>query len=260
MNYDKLTSKGFLEGLDKQVAEEKLSELPEGLIQLLNNETINHCLSRKVGTKGNPTARVLNNWIKIGLIQINEADKGKIKRFGVLESIWLNILVEMRGFGVPIDSIKRTRKLLFNYQINNFSLFKFYILNNILIEPQTLVVFKDGGARILSTNIYLKNLKKGWLLPHLSFKLSDFIKTEYKNHSLDKSLNLSNIYDNTQKMVLLFFLRTGDFKNMKIEISDGDIRYFDSINAVLKNKDILQAIEEWKFLKIIISIDSDTET
>jgi len=261
MNIDKLTSKEFKEKLDKQIIDEKLSEIPVGLIHLLNNSVINYCLNQKVGAKKRPTARVLNNWIKeLGIVKVDANDKGKIKRFDILESIWINILVELRDFGMSIDSIKRTRKILFDYKVRNFTVFKYHVINSIINESQTLVIFKDGGARILSTENYIYLLNKGVFLAHLSFKLVDFIKPEYPNHSFFEKFNITSSFEDIQKMKLLFFLRTGKYQYIKIKLSEQDIRYIENSKMFLNNVDAINAVSEWNFVEILISIDDDTQT
>jgi len=263
MNIEKLTSKDFFEKLDKQIVDEEISEILEisdELIKLSNNKTINYCLGKKKGAKEKPTARVLNNWINSGIVQIDNKDRGKIKRFNVLESIWLNILVELRDFGISIESIKRTRKTLFDYKVENFSLFKFHIINSIIREEQTLVVFKNGEAQIMSTDTYLLFLYKNKFESHLSFRLIDFIIPEFSNHALNKNILISNPFENIQKMKLLFLLKTGCFQHLKIRLSGQDVRYIENSEMITKNIDVASAISNWNFETIVVSIDNDVET
>jgi len=260
MNYKYLTSDKLLNKLDKQSSEEKLSEIPEGLIQLVDNDIINYCFNKKTGLKEKPTPRVLVNWVKNGIVKVDEKDKGKIKRFDKLESIWLNILVEMRDFGLPIKSIQRARKILFEYAFKNLTLFKFQILNTIIKEQQILVVYKDGASRIIDIDGYTKLLNKHFLQPHLSFKLTDFIELEYPNNSFNQNFNITAPFENIGKMKLLFFLRTGEFQFMKVKLSEGDTRYIENVEMLLKSEDVLKAFLDWKFEEIIISIDDEANT
>ncbi|MGB1283347.1 MAG: hypothetical protein ACPG44_02675 [Polaribacter sp.] len=260
LDLEKLSSKEFIEKFDKPSVEEKLIEIPDGLIQFSRNKVLDYCLSKKVGLKDEPSPRVLVNWVDKNLVEISPEDKGKIKRFNKLESTWLNILVELRGFGLPLESLQRTRKMLFDYILNDFSLFKFQFLNTILYEPQTIVVHKDGYVRIMATDIYIKLHKKNMLMPHINLNIGDFIKLEYKNQSLEHDFEINDIYRSEEKMKLLYFLRTGDYQFMKVELSDGDVRYFENINMLLKSDDVLKSFSEWNFKEIIVSIDDKVET
>ncbi len=260
MDINKLSSEEFNNKLDKQSVEEQLLNIPEILIQFSGNKIINYCLSKKVGLKDEPSPRVLGNWADKGLVKINPEDKGKIKRFDKLESTWLNILVELRGFGLSIESLQRTRRILFNYVVKDFSLFKFHFLNTILREPQTLVVYKDGDARILPTDIYLTLNSKKRFFSHVRLNLDDFIKPEYPNLQLESNYGITEELESIEKLKLLYFLKTGGYQYMKVKLSDSDIRYIENIEMLLKSEDALKAFSEWNFEEIIISIDDEVET
>lgn len=255
VNINKLNTK-----LDKASVEEKLNDITVSLIQFSRNKVLNHCLSKKVGLKDEPSPRVLVNWVEKELVVIAPEDQRKNKRFDKLESTWLNILVELRGFGLSLQSLKRTRKILFEYKFNDFSLLKFHFINTILGEPQTLVVFKDGDARIINTDTYLQMHQKNRLQPHLSLNLEDYIKPEYPNHALEQEFNITDPFESAEKMKLLYFLKTGDYQYMKIKFSDDDVRYIENVNMLLNNSELLEALHKWSFDEILISIDDETET
>ena len=256
----KLLSKEFIAKIDNRVAHEILNNISDDFIKFSRNKIVKYCLSKKSGLKDNPTPRVLHNWEKIGLVKVDKKDKGKIKRFDKLESIWINILVETRAFGMSIESIQRTRNLLFNNIFNDFSLFKFYILESIIWKPQILIIYKDGNSNVYPKDIYLQEYAKGIFLPHLSLDLNTFIEPEYPTHSLDREFKIHSPYENTEKIKLLFFLKTGEFQHMKVKLSDGDIRYIENVEMLFKSKDVLQAFSNWEFQDIIISIDEETDT
>lgn len=257
---DKMLTEEFLSKMDNRKAHEILNNISDEFIKFSRNKTVNYCLDKKSGLKGSPTPRVLHNWETIGLVKVDKKDKGKIKRFDKLESIWINILVEMRAFGMSIGSIQRTRNLLFKYVFNDFTLFKFYILESIIQEPQILMIYKDGGANVFPKKAYFEQLEKGMFYPHLSLNLGVFIEPEYPNHSLEKEFSIDAPYENLEKTKLLFFLKTGGFQYMKVKLSDGDIRYIENVKMLLKSEDVLQAFSNWEFEEINISIDDDTST
>ena len=203
IDIQKLSSKEHLDKLDQNSVLEILEDIPESLIQFSANPILNYCLEKKFGLKDKPSPRVLNNWVKNGLVKVDENDKGKVKRFDRLESIWLNIVVELRDFGLPLDSIARTRKILFDYQLKGFSLFKFQVLNCILRKPQTLVVYKNGDARILATEIYSKLLNKHQLSAHININLDEFIIPEFPRNLMSKDFKISNAFSSNEKLKML---------------------------------------------------------
>lgn len=260
MDIDKLTSKEFQEKLNKQIAHQILGELPEELIHFSRNPILNYCLNKKTGIKDKPTPRVLNNWMQNEIVKVDPNDKGRVKRFDKLESIWLNIVVELREFGVPIDVIKKTRNNLFKNEFNNFSLFKFYVFSSILREPQTLLIFKDGTVKVMSSNIYNQLLTNNKLQSHLTFNLTNFITPDYPNYSTTLNFELQAPLESVEKMKLLFFLKTGEFQYMKVKLSDGDVRYIENVEMLHKSDTVLKSFSNWSFIDIVVSIDDEAET
>jgi len=260
LDINKLSSKEFNDKLREQSVTEELLNIPETLIQFSANNIINYCLSKKVGLKEEPSPRVLVNWVDKLLVKIDPKDKGKIKRFDKLESTWLNILVELRGFGLSIDSLQRTRRILFDYVLKDFSLFKFHFLNTILNEPQTLVIYKDGDARILPTEIYLKLNSKKRFFSHVRLNLDEFIEPEYPNLLLEQDFGITDKLENTEKLKLLYFLRTGDYQFMKVKLTQGDVGYIENAEMLLKSNNVLNSLSKWNFEEITISIDDNVDT
>ena len=178
----------------------------------------------------------------------------------ISNAILKNNRVELRGFGLSIESIQRIRKTLFSYKVRGYNFFKFQVINTIINSPQTLIIYKDGRARFASDEVYNDLIKRKLLLPHLNFRLEDFIKFEYLNLDLDDEFDSKDMITNVDKMKLIFFLRTGDFLNMKFNLGDGDIRFIDNKQSLLKNKAVLKSISKWSFVDVRISLANQVDT
>ena len=59
---------------------------------------------------------------------------------------------------------------------------------------------------------------------------------------------------------MLYFLKTGDYQQIKIYVSDDDIRIIENSQNLLKNKELIQVISNWKFTKAEIKIDNEVLT
>ena len=59
---------------------------------------------------------------------------------------------------------------------------------------------------------------------------------------------------------MLYFLKTGDYQQIKIYVSDDDIRIIENSQNLLKNKELIQVISNWKFAKAEIKIDNEVLT
>ncbi|WP_412464911.1 hypothetical protein [Flavobacterium mekongense] len=249
LDYDRINQNSLRELYD---------ELPEPFLNFTNSDIITHCLQQvKVGTKSEQSARVLNSWINGEIILIDEKDKGKIRRFNRLESIWLNIVIEARKFGFPLESLKQTRRDLTQSPVKNFSLLKFSVLDTILRKSKILMVFEDGSTNVISTESYTKYLSKGSFPTHINFKLLDFISEEFPNNAFEVDFKIKDAYENEEKMTLLYFLKTGDYKSMRIYLNDGDVRLIENYKFIVQNKEIMNAISKWTFTKAEIFLSEE---
>lgn len=251
-------SKEQIERINELALREIYEELPDSFINFTSSEVVEYCLHKvKTGLKSEQSARVLNSWINNDIIAVNEKDKGKIKRFDRLESIWLSIVIEARKFGLPLEALKVARKDLLESPIPNFSLLKFSVLDTILRTPKALMIFEDGYTNIKSLESYSKVINHASYAPHLNFKLRDYIAKEFPNNSFDVDFQIEDVYDNPEKMIMLFFLKTGDFKSIKLFADENDIRLIEKSNILKENKDLMKIISSWTFNKAEISL-SDT--
>ncbi|HLO73877.1 MAG TPA: hypothetical protein VK164_08080 [Flavobacterium sp.] len=259
LNYEKL--KEYNDKLNQESLKEIYNELPESFIQFTNSEIINHCLHQvKVGTKNEQSARVLNSWINSDVIFVKDEDKGKIRRFDRLESIWLNIVVEARKFGLPLESLKQTRKDLTQSPIKNFSLLKFSIINTIIREPQVLMILEDGYAKVISHDTHWKRASRALYPTHILFNLTEFISLEYPQNALSVDFKISNPYESNEKMTFLYFLKTGDFKSIQLHVKTGDVRLIEDPRTLVENKEIMKYISSWGFVKAEIILNDGTKT
>ena len=243
---------------NQESVREIYDEIPESFIQFSNSKVINYCLHQvKEKAKQERSSRVLNSWIEHNVIAINDEDKGKIRRFDRLESIWLGIVVEARKFGIPLDSLKQTRRDLTQSPVKNFSLLKFSILDTILRKPKVLMILEDGFTNVVSFETYTKWISKGLFPTHINFKLMDFISLEYPNNAFGIDFKLSNPYEDKNKMTLLYFLKTGDYKYIKLHLDKGDVRLIEDSNVLAQNEELMKIISDWDFLKAEIIINDE---
>jgi hypothetical protein len=246
--------------INKESVEELLENIPPTFLQFSNSPTIkSNLLEVKTRRKINQSARVLHNWIQQGIIQVEESDRGKINRFSRLESIWLNIVTEARKFGLPLESLQQSRKEIFEAPIPNFSILKFFVLDSILRKPRILLIYAEGNTNVLSLESYSKWVATGHMGPHLSFNLLHFIQPEFPNESFETDFGILEPYNDPNKCKLLYYLKTGDFKNIKLYINSQDVRLIENSAMLLKNSEILNVIKQWEFQEAVITTSSDAE-
>ena len=254
-----------IEQLQNKLQDRKLrevyGELPEGMLHFLNNNIINYCLhENKTGIKQGYPVRVVNSWLAQEVIKVREEDKGKIRRFDKLENIWLNIVFDARKLGISIEVLKNLRKKLFDSPLNNFSLFKLGVIKTIFSMPQVLVFSLEGNAEMLSFEAYNKWFAKKKLPAHSVFLLEEYIAKEYNNIIFSRDFDFGNQFSDKNKMLLSYFLKTGDYKYIKIHLGEGDIRGIESSKSLLHNPELLKTISDFQFQKAEIIINNEVET
>jgi DNA-binding transcriptional MerR regulator len=102
--------------------------------------------------------RVLNHWCVKGLIEDNrESNKEGVvwRRFSIFDRLWIEVIIELRHYGLSLDIIKKIREKMSKpiacnrYGLTNFEYAVYRC--KIYSKSQThLIVFKDGFSEIAS--------------------------------------------------------------------------------------------------------------
>ena len=240
----------------KEAVIEYNNELPTTLVHLTNSKDLNQFLQgTKFNASSDVTARVLNSWIDKKLVHVEDEDAGKIKRFSRLENIWIRIITQARKFGLSLGSLENARKELFLSPVENFNLLKYGILLHIFDVPQILIMTEDGHIRMLPADTYHKWLSENKLPFHLTFNLSEFLGEEFPKNEFGTDLGLQNLFDNTNALKLLFFLKTGEYDSIKVYVNEFDVREITKTEQLLKNVSLIEIINNWSLEKIEIYLD-----
>jgi len=77
------------------------------LKEFLKQEGIIKLLTKKGDTLVNKSisSRMLNHWEELNLIDNNRENGKGWRKFSILDSVWMEIIVELRNFGFPNDKI-----------------------------------------------------------------------------------------------------------------------------------------------------------
>lgn len=246
--------------IKKRAIESELSYAPSGFIQFTNNDISNYSLNEtKTRMTANVSPRVITNWLQKDVIKIEDSDIGKIKRFSKLENIWLNLVIDLRKFGVPLNSLKYIRSQLFEYTLDDFHLFKFKVLQSILRNPEFLIINDSHEIGFYPYNYYADKVAKGHLYSHINLRFIDYIKLEFPNNNFNIDFGIKDIDENVEKVSLLFYLKTNDFKEIRVILSDGDTRLITNSSNLKINKELLKIIQDWRFKSIVVQINDEVD-
>lgn len=257
MDINKL--KSLSSEIQKKAIDEILGNTSENLYNFANSEVLDYCLhEKKSGIKVNVTPKLLNDWIKKEVVYISENDKGKIKRFDIIESIWLHLIIDLRKFGVSLEKIKYIREQL-DFKVNKFTFFKYNILSTVLGEENYMLVFETGEISFISIETYHKLTKRGRFPIHLTIRFTEYVSKVFEKNSFDVDFSYLRNTDNLDKIKMLFFLKTNFFKEIRITVTKGDTRLITSSDELESNNNLREVLINWNFSTATVIIDDDTE-
>ncbi|QTY25962.1 MerR family transcriptional regulator [Flavobacterium sp. CS20] len=219
--------------------------LDDDILNLFHQE-----MSRNVATQ---SKRVISHWVKKGLIEGEQSKEGGWYHFSHIETFWIQIITNLRQFGLDLDKIKYIRQQLFTDEVQGFSLFEYIIMYSVLKEPYVLLIFEDGTVQLLTTSLYSNEISKSLLPPHIVINLLDLAEKMYPHNNFHLGQNEGNIADlSNEELKLLYFIRTGDFQEVKIRLNEDDVFLVEGKKQVKNPENIMRLINEKAYQDIEI--------
>ena len=89
-------------------------------------------------------------------------------------------------------------------------------------------------------------------------KSSKEIITKLKEQGVEVQSHMSTVSDeNVEKLKLLFYLKTGEFKCIKFFLNEFDVRYIENSKHLLDNKELTCILSNWEFLKAEVLVSDE---
>jgi DNA-binding transcriptional MerR regulator len=192
--------------------------------------------------------RIINHWEENGLLDADRGDGQGWRKFSLIDIVWLNIIVELRKFGVSIENIHKVKQRLnFLYKegdISSFHYLEFYTAQYLLTkQPTFLLVFNNFEVEIaVDSEIRISDELN---------TLDNFIRVNLHTiiQGILPSKDLTPIYNdkiglNDDELSLMLAIRTGAYKELVIKMKNGKINRIDKkvenpekkIHQLLKQK------------------------
>lgn len=239
-------------GIERKEQEEKMSRY------ILASEQIGEYLEfEKTRKKVEQSARVLNNWAQQGLI--DPPDEGKKRTYNKLEGVWIDLVTQLREFGLGLDKIKAIRIELFGKKNNDnskFSPIKYAILYSLMIEPYIVMVYADGTINMMPKSKYIEYLGDEFILPlHLSINMLVTSQKEFPQNNFTELVNDGDITLLTEKeLELLYYLRTGDYDEIKVRMDKGDTYLIEGSKKLNADTKVVDIINNYAYQDIEIKV------
>jgi hypothetical protein len=188
--------------------------------------------SKKINTKKytvkdiDISSRVLNHWSKKKVLPKGAIVKGADwKTFSLVEVIWLNIVEEMRKFGISLEKIAKVESWIMQWDKNTgiYPWFEFYLFWAKATADDTYIIITQDGTAEMGTSYDLEKLKNvinGGISQHL---LLISLKSILKKMQLDV-VEIEPLFklENTEK-AMVEALRETDKKEITLRFKKGGL-------------------------------------
>ena len=247
----------------KKFEEEAYQEQKENLSDELLNFVLDRDLKQsfqeeKMRKATEQSKRVLSYWVKKGIVKPAERKKnGAWFYFDRVESIWIDIVTQIREFGLDLDKIALVRKALFHEEVKGFRMIDFCLMYSVLKAPYLMTIFANGDTGFTTAKLYGKEIAKRNLPPHLVFNFHFFAKDIFPNNNFTLALkNPQTAELSLTEMKILYYLRTGDFQEIKIRLKDGETYLLEAERKVDANDKIIDIIRAADYQTIEIKVEN----
>jgi hypothetical protein len=199
--------------------------------------------------------RVLNHWSKKGLVDDVKERKNKWRKFSLKDLIWINILIELRRFGVPIKTLLNV-KSWFNGSIFTsissppYKRKDVYIFMAFTATPVNAVLnFMGTGYLIHGTTVH-----SFWMMyspyPNIHINLNSIIGKIFNKPSLSFDLEIKEPMTLGEKEILRL-IKEQNYTEIRIKFENGKAKLFEGTEHInTQGKKIIDLLNEYGYQEI----------
>jgi hypothetical protein len=257
VNLEKL--KAIQEELEEKVYQEQMENLSAELINFVLDKDLKHSFQEeKVRKTTEQSKRVLSYWVKKGIVKpAQRTVEGGWFYFDRIESYWIDIVTQLREFGLDLDKIAIVRTTLFHEEAYRFRMIDFCLMYSILRQPYLMIIYANGKTGFMTAKQYSQVISVTSLAPHLVFNFYTFAKEIFPNNQFSLGLKNPESAELTlAEMKIVYYLRTGDYQEIKIRMKDGETYLIEATRKVDLPKKIIDVIRDAKYQDIEIKVEN----
>lgn len=203
--------------------------------------------------------RVISHWSLNNLFIVDYEDENnelKWKRFSFTDIIWIEIIKELRKYGLSLEKILYLKKFIIDQPVKEPHYFEYQVFLTMARTPVSLLVYEDGYGIFISIEEDFSNQYiKGYLNHHLkksSFIVIDINRLVTKLFPLKNSLpeftSLVNL--NNDEVELINFIRFNTFDEVVVKLQSGKLKRFEGKKKEPLEADLLDIMKQEKYQKI----------
>lgn len=194
------------------------------------------------------TYRVINHWSKLGLFDDDRPDDNKgWRKFSIVDLAWLQILNELRSFGLSLDKIKAGYAEI----KETWEIFECGISLCFLKKAINVIVFSDGHMEVVPREAVAGSESIGYLKEksYLVISLNNCLSNLFPDKNFSPTLKTFELSE--KEISLLAELRFSGCDEISVHMRNGTIHRIDTkskdVGEIGKLSDILNAIKDGDF-------------
>ncbi len=174
----------------------------------------------------------------------------------MIDRFWIEIIIELRSFGYPLELIKRVKQR-FEHQSETESdscmplLEGYFVLAYFYKTPCYLLVFPNGEAIPTTPDAYNFADETGTIGNHIKINLNRMLQKMFPEKDLAPvykgALELS-----PEEMELMLFIRTGDYEAITVKRKNGKIDLIEATETLSADARVTEILKEQDYQNIEI--------
>lgn len=246
--------------LEERCREEQRKNLTKELINLVLDKDLKRSFQGEIArTSTEQSRRVQSYWVKKGIIKPQEREKdGGWFYFDRTESIWIDIVIQLREFGLEFDKILKIRERLFSDEVKDFKTIDFCLMYSIIKEPYIMIIYSDGEVGLMTSRQYGEVISEQALAPHIVFNFYFLAQSIFPENNFtigQKDGDVTKL--SPAEMKLLYYIRTGDYQEIKIREPNGEVSLLEVTRKIDPKDRIVDIIQNAKYQDIEVKVEND---
>lgn len=215
-----------------------------------------------IGKNTEATYRILNHWLKKGLIEESRNKGIGWSKFSLVDLVWQRIILELRTFGFPNEKILKVKDCLIDIKNNireHYPILEFHIARAMQKNATFLVIYNDGFADLgIDKEIKLSEeigmLDKNRILININQILGKIFGTE----DFEPMLEIGN-YLNPEEQKLIELINTKNIESVEVVLKNGKIDMLKNKEKIKIGKRLIDIMKESKYQTITVKMDGSNK-